>query len=434
VLDAWVARHAGRCRESYQARRTVRDRAVFVPVPVVLDGQVVACPTAGQLGKVFARQRGCLLIWGEGGAGKTSLACQLGRWALAEDRAERLCPHLMLPVLIEHELDQVAEGKPACSALTEAVRGQLQALIGAAAALPGEFLEQLLRQRRVLVVVDHFSEVGPEARAAFRPGHADFSAHALVVTSRSDETLDGVPRAVVQPLRVEGNRLSSFMEAYLVRRGKRQIFDDAEYFDSCRGLSLLAGARPITTLLAKLYAEQMIARKENWPEGTLPTSPPELMLGYLNELNRAVDRPQRRGDFEVQRDAATLAWECLRHTLRPGPASLDAAHEALGGDDARARLEYLEEQLRVVRTAEPARDRVAFTLDPLAEYLAAWHLVNRHRGDADFWRGFVTQALAVAGHGATNRGFLLAVRDCCQLRQIAAEVVEWLTQQVARAA
>jgi hypothetical protein len=56
--------------------------------------------TSELLAKVFTRRRACLLIWGEGGSGKTSLACQLGRWALAEERSERLCEHVMLPVLI----------------------------------------------------------------------------------------------------------------------------------------------------------------------------------------------------------------------------------------------------------------------------------------------------------------------------------------------
>jgi hypothetical protein len=397
VLDAWVARHLESFHEHYQARRTVKDRTVYVPVPVVLDGEVVPGLTAGQLGLVFGRKRGCLLIWGEGGAGKTTLACQVGRWAMAPDRAERLCEHFML--------------------------------FGGATPLSGELVEHLLRRRRILVIVDHLSEVSAAARSAVRPGHADFPAHALVVTSRGEEVLDGVPRSVVQPLRIEGNRLSSFMEAYLVRRGKRQLFDDAEYFEACRRLSLLAGARVITPLLARLYAEQMIARKETGPEGALPTNLPDLVLGYLNELNRAVGDDRRRADYEVRRDTEALAWECLRHAFRPGPAGLDAALEALGGADARARLGYLEEQLKLIRTAEPAGDRVSFTLDPLAEYLAALHLVNKYGAEAAFWREFVARA-----EGEAGRGFLLSVRECCLVRQTAAAVLDLLDGQITPAA
>ena len=127
VLDAWVAQHVEAFRKSYQAKRTVHERMRYIPLPVVVDGEVVQQPTARDLEQAFGRKRGCLLIWGEGSVGKTTLACQIGRWALASDPSERLCEHVMLPVLIEHDLDtKSAEGKAPFVALTEAVRGQLQ--------------------------------------------------------------------------------------------------------------------------------------------------------------------------------------------------------------------------------------------------------------------------------------------------------------------
>src|SRR5262249_44029520 len=157
---------------------------------------------------------------------------------------------------------KVADGKPAFTPLTEAVRGQLQALVGGSRSLSEELLEQLLRQRRILVIVDHLSEASPAARAAVCPALADFPAHALLVTSRADEAVDGVPRRTVQPSRIEGNHLAAFMEAYLTGRFKRQLFDDAAYFEGCRRLALLSGSKAITLLLAKLFAEQMIAARE----------------------------------------------------------------------------------------------------------------------------------------------------------------------------
>ena len=72
----------------------------------------------------------------------------------------------------------------------------------------------------------------------------------------------------------------------------------------------------------------------------------------------------------VHRAAKALAWECLAETYRPGPARTEDARAALGGDDAAARLGYLEERLRLIRTVLTAKDRVRFLLDPLAECLA----------------------------------------------------------------
>jgi hypothetical protein len=204
VLDAWVVRCLPLFRRRYQEKDMVRDRRSHVPAPLVLDGQDVAAPTPAQLGAVFARGRGCLVIWGEGGAGKTSLACQLGHWAMADTPAERLCRHRMLPVLLAQELAHTSAGSPA-AALVEAVRGQLQAYCDDMAPPSAELVEHLLRRRRILVIVDCLSELGPDAREAIRPGRADFPAYALVVTSREAETLDGVPHSVARLL---GQRLS----------------------------------------------------------------------------------------------------------------------------------------------------------------------------------------------------------------------------------
>src|SRR5262249_24939736 len=96
VLDAWIARHVASFRANFQARRTVKEPALYVPVPVALDGAAVPGLTVAPLREAF-RKRGCLLIRGEGGSGKTTLACQVGHWALAVNPAERLCAHLMLP-------------------------------------------------------------------------------------------------------------------------------------------------------------------------------------------------------------------------------------------------------------------------------------------------------------------------------------------------
>ena len=183
--------------------------------------------------------------------------------------------------------------------------------------------------------------------------------------------------------------------------------------------------RAITALLAKLYAEQMIARQEHCPQGSLPTNLPDLVLGYLNELNRAVSKDRRRGDFEVQRDATILAWECLKNEFRPEPVAIDTAEAALG-EDARSRLEYLEDALKIIRTVEPAHDRLLFTLDPLAEYLAALHFVNKNRGDMAFWKDFATRAAAMSTEARPIEGFLLAVRECCLIRHEAGSVLELL--------
>ncbi len=439
VLDAWVASHVKSVREEFQEKDTVRARNVYIPVPVVLDGETLPQLTAKELREKFKKQRSCLLIWGEGGAGKTSLACQIANWAVSEDEAERLCEHPMLPVLIEEELNFEAADKPP---LMAAIRGQLQDLTKETNPISEELLERLLRNRRVLIIVDHLSEMSEATRKAIRPELPDFCVNALVITSRTEETLGKVIKTTLKPLRIEGNRLSSFMEAYLTQRGKRDRFTDTEFFDACSRLSAMVGQRNITVLLAKLYAEQLIAAKDGTTADQLPDNIPDLMLSYLNELNRDVngdkldDSPN--GDSfasrTVQQDAKAIAWECLKGNYRPAAAKREDAIAALGGDNAEARLKYLEHRLRLIQTIGPALDQIRFTLDPLAEYLAALQLLEQYGKNQGQWRKFIAQVVSMPGAPTAIQGFLLAVRDCCLAKGAEANVPDFVAQELGKRA
>ncbi len=435
VLDAWVAEQIDVAREAFAHKNTVSDRKVYIPIPVVSDGNTIAELASQDLHSTFWDGRQCLLIWGEGGIGKTSLACNLARWAMADDRTSRLCRHRMLPVLIEQELDfkLPADKNP----FREAIRGQLQALIDAAEPISDEFLEKLLRQRRILVVVDRLSELSEATREQIRPGHPDFPANALIVTSRVEETLDEVPKTTIKPLRIEGNRLSSFLEAYLTQRNKRELFTDSEYFDACSQLSKLVGQRNITVLLAKLYAEQMIAKEEGVSEDNLPDNIPDLMLSYLNELNR--DAADGEPDNStIHKDAQIIAWECLKQSYHPAPAKRDvilAEMEARSGattEAVKARLKHLEKRLRIVQAVGPAQDHICFALDPLAECLAALYLVQLYRDQKDLWQAWLIQADSIPGAPESIQGFLLAMRDCCMTRNAEIKVPDTVLEELGK--
>ncbi|MGB7443992.1 MAG: HEAT repeat domain-containing protein [Coleofasciculaceae cyanobacterium] len=437
VLDAWVTKHLESVREEFPAKDTVRDRKVYIPVPVVLEGEVVPQLTVSILSSKFRKKRVCLLIWGEGGAGKTSLACQIARWAFAEDETDQLCEHPMLPVLVEEEFDCDQEDKQPFLA---AIRGQLQDLIKETEPIDEELLERLLRRQRILVIVDHLSEMSETTRKAIRPELPDFCVNALVITSRSEESLGKVTKTTLKPLRVEGNRLSSFIEAYLTQRDKRDAFTDTEFFNACGKLSAMVGSRNITVLLAKLYAEQLIAAKDSTT--ALPDNIPDLMLSYLNELNRAVtgDNFEKEEDSDgfcsrtVQQDAKAIAWECLKATYRPGTAKRQNILTVLEGDNTEVRLKYLEDRLRLIQTIGPALEQIRFALDPLAEYLAGLHLVELYGKNQGQWRKFLSQADSMPGDPAAIQGFILAVRDCCLAKGEDNDVPNFVTQELGKRA
>lgn len=272
----------------------------------------------------------------------------------------------------------------------------------------------MVGEKKVAVIM--LPVLSKETREVIHPDHPDFSINALIVTSRVEESLSQVTKATIKPLRIEGNRLSSFMEAYLTQQGKRDLFTDPEFFDACSRLSLMVKQRNITVMLAKLYAEQLIAAKKEALQDValqMPDNVPDLMLSYLNELNRA-EREDRLENRTVHHDAKLIGWEYLQSTYSPTSITREDAITILGDDK---RLTYLEQNLRLIQTKGPAQDRICFALDPLAEYLAGLHIVEHYGQDETAWQHFLEQVDERLDASNTISGFLLAVRDCCLAKE-----------------
>src|SRR5205085_9628281 len=188
---------------------------------------------------------------------------------------------------------------------------------------------------------------------------AALSVNACLLTSRLDEKPTGLLVSRVSPRRISGNRLATFMEAYLNQCGKRELFNDEEFFEGCRRLSLIVGDREITALLAKSYAEQMIATREGTTDDALPQNIPDLMLNYVHLINRspAPDAPDTRA---VHRAAQTAAWACLQQTYRPATARYADVLAALDGVESAALLAYLEQPLKLIRINDAGREHLRF--------------------------------------------------------------------------
>ena len=409
VLDRWVEKHLKKVHDDFLHKPTVQHHKMYVPLPVQLDsGDNIT--TIEQLTSQDFKESfpGNLLIWGESGVGKTSIACQIAQWSMSDNKEERLCKHRILPVLISEniEMDNSGEEKP----FLAAIRGQLEAAIKEESISP-ELLKHLLEKSRILVIVDHLSEMSEATRKLIRHGQPDFYVHALVVTSRQKESLGSV--LTIKPSQLTASQISTFLETYLVKQGVRQLFTDKELHENCANLSQIVGQRNITPMFVKLYAEQLRQKKVKVAqELTLPNNIPELMIKYLDELNREIKEENRLEDRTVDKDAESLAWMCLKDAYQPSEIMCSDALIALGGNDAEERLEYLEEKLHLIQTNQISKDKIHFVLEPLAEYLAAWHLVNLYVKDQnqEEWQKFLEKFDSVP------KAFVIAVRDCFEAR------------------
>ncbi|MDJ0731667.1 MAG: HEAT repeat domain-containing protein [Crocosphaera sp.] len=411
ILDAWVLAHLPSVKKEFEEKDTVKERQVYVSTPVIFNDRTTFEQLTGKHLQDCFTQHKQMLIWGEGGSGKTSLACQIAQWGMSNKKDERLCEHPMLPVLIEDDFSpQAIQGK--CP-FTAAILGQLNdELAEETESISETLLEKLLRKQRVLVIVDHLSEMSEQTRQLIRPEMPECPVKALIVTSRIRESLGHLTKTTIQPLRIEGHGLSLFMENYLRELKKLKLFTKEEFFAHCAQLSRIAGQGDITVLLARLYTDQMINAKEKSARAfciLLADNIPDLMLSYLNTLNRDIQE-HKLDDRKVHKAAKIVAWECLKKTYTPTTAMREDTLMALGIDEAEQYLEYLEKRLHLIQTVPPAQDRIRFALDPIAEYLAALYLLELYDHNQSQWSEFLQQFDSIP------KDFLRAMRDCCDAK------------------
>ncbi|WP_199245211.1 HEAT repeat domain-containing protein [[Phormidium] sp. ETS-05] len=437
VLDAWVAAHIRTVRREFDKIETVKQRATYVPVAVEVEEERLTELSREKVAAIFQQQHICLLIWGEGGSGKTSIACQLAQWGMHPNPQQRLTPHLMIPILIEEELEgKITSEKDIFLA---AIRGQLRTLTDGENPVTVELLQELLRRRRILVIVDHFSEMSNVTQQQIDPDAPDFPVNALMVTSRLDSTFGRIRKSTIHPLRIEGVELSGFMQKYLDKLGKLHLFNDPQFHYVCGDLAKLLEeiknqGRTTTVLFAKLYADVLISKMEGNGTEDLPENIPDLMLSYLNELNRDVTENKLDERTVVHPDAKLVAWECLKPTFRPAPAErgqLENVLQQRHPDDAGIRLEYLISKLRILEVKGASKDKIRFALDPVAEYLAGLHLVDLYGRDDTQWQDFLTTADSFKALEAI-KGFLLAVRDCYLAEIPGAKPTDLLPDEIAK--
>jgi HEAT repeat protein/cation transport regulator ChaB len=411
VLDAWIEAQAPTARRSFREKPTVRDRRIRVQVPVLLNDELVPNLTPEHLRQVFETPRGCVLIHGEGGAGKTSLACEIALWGMADEVSRRLVPgHLILPVLLEHDFEYASpSGGPV---LLDAIRGELTNLLGLERPLDRDWLRHLLRRRQVVVIIDSVSELSEATRRAIGFGHPEFPVNALMVTSRVREELGGIQHNTIQPQRIAERRIGEFLGDYLSLRESRSLFDTDEFQEMCQKLRRMMSGADISVLFAKLYVDQVVLGKKGLT-AEVPGTIPDIALMYLNEINRA-GRQRYADDRAIHRAAKKVAWACVRKRYRSGRADrIDVLIAIEDEPDPEVVLRDFEQRLKLVATIGPGRNVLVFTLDALAEYLAAMFVVEANGADLNRWREFLQHAQAVPGSREERNGFLSAVRDCC---------------------
>lgn len=403
-LDGWIAERIDRVRKAFEELPTVLERRVHLSLPANINGTQIEVPSPTDLIDVLRQERFCLLLVGEGGAGKTSLAFQIARWCLDG----HLMGHAMLPVLIDQNLG----GK---YTLVNAVCRELRELIAEADELDEGFVVELLRHRRLLVIVDHFSEMDQITQTEIED--SDSAVNALLITSRDRNVLSRRRRkCLVEPRSIDREMLFDFMHKYLTDRGKRSLFKDAAFAEARKKLEAIVADHAITPLLAKLYLDQQVHALEHHLTIAEATNLPDLMQDYLDVLN-SNQHTGRAADPNLPKIAKLLAWQCLREGFRPWYISRQQAEQVLqdAGEDAKW-VDLLERRLRVLVSRAPAYDQLRFNLEPLADYLAALKITEECGGNHDQWDEFLSRAEQKATTMVDCPSFFKALYACYEAK------------------
>nr|WP_249210041.1 YCF48-related protein [Bradyrhizobium manausense] len=210
ILDAWVVRVAEQVEVGLKEIEFFQQRGVYVEFPLN-DSRgdcAIERPSPEAFRPVFRRTQTVISIVGVGGAGKSTLACALGRWVFDPDPLSRPVDHRMIPVLLAENTTN----------LLDSIAAYLRRMIDPED-IPVDLIRGLLAHKRLLVVVDALSERDAVTQAHVEQFHKlPDRVGALVVTSRTEPEFGPIERTVLHPVKLDARRIVPFIISYLDRR------------------------------------------------------------------------------------------------------------------------------------------------------------------------------------------------------------------------
>jgi len=380
TLDAWIVENQALFRRGWEGHRETG----YVPLPIrigdPLSGELIDRPGPEDIRRRIAKPRSAIQIIGPGGAGKTTLTCQIASWAFDQELGD----HPMLPVWVDEELDSDLK------TLRSVVKAKLTAVL-TNEDLEDAFFEALLKRQRILVIVDRLSERSAITQRHIENLYRSAKIGSLVLTSRVSRILEGVQSVGIYLQPLDSSTLlhfvTSLLRAYRSDEVQAKAFSKIkEQTDLGNRVASLISLRTdkgeedvaLVPLPVRLFVEQAIQLVRNGQSlDELPASLPEVYFLYLRRVNPLDSSvPHFLTGDQMLKIAKALGKVALQPDFVPKEFSRTAAVSALKAVEEPVTNTYDPiERLKlngVLIEKQGGLDcRLRFALDPIAEFLAA---------------------------------------------------------------
>lgn len=367
-LKAWLLKYSEELKQGVRRQELMVLAGEYIPLPTrVVTSKVdtiILRPTEDTLLKLYQPEGTVIQITGPGGIGKTSLCKHLCELFLNREWTNS-CPY---PLIIGREFtDLVATVQQTLSLMT-------------AAKVSSELVSALLREGMVQVVIDGVSEKSDGLRSAILTAVGSASVRQAVLTSRVvlPELQGRTVQCEPQPLQTD-NLLFFIGKLVSDAQAEKGESMDAEQ-------QLLVAAKiskmirkgsetlPLTPLLAKLIVEKALRTQASDPNfDQIPATVPEAYLEYIRFIGTKTD--DLTASDQVLRVAMIVAKASLGEDLVPAKVRMSVALNLINQAsiaNGESWLELLRDAGVLVVSTMQAYTCVAYLLDPLAEYLAAY--------------------------------------------------------------
>ncbi|HII4382567.1 TPA: hypothetical protein ACY4P7_004686, partial [Vibrio parahaemolyticus] len=406
VLDAWVKLHKQSFTKNFEGEEVVKSLRYYpLPLRRVVTNERLKCPTPNDFQSDCSAKRTLIQIIGAGGSGKSSFAAQFAKWSLNQE----LLSHTTIPIWLDQDIDNLSD------LLIQHVRR-----VTGDDSLPELFIKALYERKRLLVVFDRLSEKKIETQEAVKhiPGYLRY----LLITSRTEQkfslsemtTLETVPLKSENLMGFVNDILQENLEEGSALTGFKIQLDLAQSL--ANAMTLRGKELPVTPLLVNLFVTKAIENAMTTESALthLPQNIPEVYFEHLRSVNPesadAKNYLPQEAMIEITKLAARIT---LGDDFVPKRVNIIELREKLSkariamieaGTDPIARL--LDNQVLEQRLVGGST-QVGFTLDPVAEYVAAFSYGEECGSDPVRWNNLIHEVLQ---QGVNASGFFEALK------------------------